>query len=52
MIDLWQGHRNKFIKCEYWSQVKDKNVGKFSELIYERQPNGFFKASIIGSYQE
>ena len=52
MIDLWQGHRNKFIKCEYWSQIKDKNIGKFSELIYEKQPNGFFKASIVGNYTE
>ena len=52
MLDLWQGRRNKFIDCVYWSQVIDSKVAKFSELVYEKQPNGFFKASIVGNYTE
>lgn len=52
MIDLWQSRRNKFIDCVYWSQVDDINIAKFSELSYERQPNGFFTASIVSNYTE
>lgn len=52
MIDLWQGRRNKFIQCEYWSQVTNPDIAKFSELSYEKQPNGFFTASLVGNYTE
>ena len=52
MIDLRQSRRNKFIKCEYWSQITDPNVAKFSELSYEKQSKGIFYASLVGNYTE
>lgn len=52
MIDLWQSRRTKFIECKYWSQITDKNIAKFSEIAYNREPTGSFKASITGSYTE
>ena len=52
MIDTWQSRRNKFINCVYWSQVANINIAKFSELSYEKQPNGFFKASVVSNYTE
>jgi hypothetical protein len=52
MIDLRQGRRNKFITCIYWSKITDPNIAKYSELSYENQATGSFKASVVGNYTE
>lgn len=52
MIDLKQSRRTKFVQCQYWSQLSDPDIVKFNELAYEKEPNGFFKASIVGSFSE
>lgn len=52
MIDTWKSRRTKFIECTYWSQIKNPDIAKHSELSYEIQPDGFFSASILGNYTE
>lgn len=52
MIDLYQSRRTKFIKCKYWSQIRDEKVVKLSEIAYYRKPTGFFDAEETGAYTE
>lgn len=52
MIDLRQSRRNKFKHCEYWSHIENPDIAKLNELAYEKSPNGFFTASIVGNYTE
>lgn len=52
MIDLWNSRRNKFLKCEYWSQETNPDIAKFSSLVYKTQPTGWFLASYVGNITE
>lgn len=52
MRDIWQGNRTKFVTCTYWSGIKDDKIARYNEIVYEKQPSGYFKAKILSNYTE
>lgn len=49
MIDLWgKSSRDEFERCTYW-KVKENDYHN-NQIVYERNPDGFFFAKEINSY--
>lgn len=47
MIDLWSSRRDKFIECEYFSQIENDYV-EDDEIAHFDVPTGKFYASEVG----
>lgn len=49
MIDLRTSRREYFLRCAYWSQMEEEFI-KDDKIVYYKEPDGFFMAKEISSY--
>jgi len=49
MIDLRTSRRDYFLHCAYWNQLEEDYITD-DRIVYETEPNGFFYAKELSSY--
>lgn len=52
MIDLYASRRDRFIECKYWLKIKDKNIVKPNQIIFNTVPTGSFYAKEVNPYSK
>lgn len=52
MIDLYASRRDRFIECKYWLKIKDKNIVKPNQIIFNTIPTGSFYAKEVNPYSK
>lgn len=52
MIDLNSSRRDRFNECFYYLKIKDRNVSKTNQLIYDSIPDGSFYAKELNPYSK
>lgn len=51
MVDLTQGRRTEFLRCEFWS-VDDEDFIPPNQICHERIPSGTFRATESNPYSD